>query len=249
MDETASKDTALPPIIDQIIPTLTGVIGESRKPTYRFLKLFDVDVHQFDVKLIDEHSNEDDINDIVSAIEEKGGNWAIVSDCGMPVLADPGAKLIAIARDKGWQVEVFPGPSSIMQTLVLSGFSGQHFMFHGYFPHKEETFKDIIQHITHPIFKGYTHLWIEAPYRNEQRLKTLLELLPSDTMLCIALEISSKNEAVYCYSVSKWKTLEKESFHKRAAVFALKIKSAQPQQSHKNQRPYRLKRPYHQKKK
>ena len=131
----------LPKSVDVAVAKLTGLIAEHEKQGRRFLRRFIFEppktFRDIPIRQLNEHSTDADKRKLIEEIKQ-GGCWGMVSDCGMPCLADPGADLVLMARREGIEVETFSGPSSILFAIVLSGLGGQHFTFHGYLP-KEET--------------------------------------------------------------------------------------------------------------
>ncbi len=196
------------PLISDIVPTLDGLIGESPRPTRAFLKHFGVHKPH---TMLNEHTKDFDF--LLEPILG-GEHWGLISDCGLPSLADPGENLVALARRKGVAIEAIPGPSAIIQTLLLSGLPAERFTFHGYIPHKGRPM---------PTFPpGYTHLFIEAPYRNMQTLERLLSGLKQDTHFCVATDIGAPSQEVIVDKVKRIKKMTL-ALDKRPTVCAFHI--------------------------
>lgn len=197
--------SAFVPLLSDIVPELDGLIGESPRPTRAFLKYFGVHKPH---AMLNEHTT--DLEFLLEPILA-GEHWGLISDCGLPALADPGENLIALARRKGVQIEALPGPSSITQTLLLSGLPAERFTFHGYIPHKGRPM---------PAFMGsYTHLFIEAPYRNMQTLERLLGHLKQDDLFCLATDIGAPTQEIVVDKVKRIKKMDL-ALDKRPTVFA-----------------------------
>lgn len=175
-------------------PAIDALIAESEKEAYGYFKRFGIS--KVPVYLLNEHTERP--QDLLKIIQE---NVGLISDAGLPCLADPGSVLVSAARKKGIDVEALPGPCSMIMALQLSGFSGQAFVFHGYFPREE---KDLIAKIR-SLPKGMTHLFIETPYRTEKLFKMLLTILQSQDLLCMALELMGPAQFVETHSVQEWK--------------------------------------------
>ncbi len=142
------------------------------------------------------------LNQVPDSISEIG----ILSEAGCPGIADPGAKLVAIAHEMGWKVCPIPGPSSIFLGLMGSGFNGQQFLFHGYLPIKQDERTKAIRKLEEDaINKGVTQLFIETPFRNQSLLVDLLNVLKSNTLLCIASNLSSNEELLITKKAIDWK--------------------------------------------
>ncbi len=175
-------------------PKLDALIAESDKGGYQYLKRFGI--AKIPVYLLNEHT--DKPAELLKISEE---NVGLISDAGLPCLADPGSPLVAAARKKGIAVEAIPGPNSLMMALQLSGFSGQAFTFHGYFPREE---KDLIAKLR-SLPKGMAHLFIETPYKTDKLFKMVLTMLQPQDQLCIACELMGPNCAVETRSIQEWK--------------------------------------------
>ncbi len=216
----------LPASVDAAVAKLTALIAENEKEGRRFLRRFafpapktfrDIPIH-----LLNEHSTESDKKELIKGIE-KGGVWGLVSDCGMPCLADPGADLVLMAREKGITVETFAGPSSILFALILSGLGGQHFTFHGYLPKEESELLHELKRIEKLSLKEKsTHLFIETPYRNQRMLEKILSALSDQTWLSIACDLSSPAQFVMTQRIRDWKKNARPEIDKRPSVFVLR---------------------------
>jgi 16S rRNA (cytidine1402-2'-O)-methyltransferase len=210
----------LPNSVDAAVAQIQGLIAESEKEGRRFLRRFAFEGRSFrdiPIFLLNEHSTENDKKAILQQLMQ-GGKWGLISDCGMPCLADPGADLVLMAREKGIPIETFSGPSSVLFALVLSGLGGQHFTFHGYLPKQEDL---LVQELKRIEKIKSTHLFIETPYRNQRLLETILSALDARTWLCIACDLTLPSQFVQTKRLKEWK-LAKPDLNKRPTVFALK---------------------------
>ncbi|MES2122344.1 MAG: SAM-dependent methyltransferase [Chlamydiota bacterium] len=208
------------------VPTIDFLIAENEKEARRFLKRFiypapktfrDIPIH-----LLNEHTTAAQKKELIDLLS-KGGCWGLISDCGMPCLADPGADIVLMARERGIPVKAFSGPSSILLTLILSGLGGQHFTFHGYLPKEENALMAAMKKIERTSKEQQsTHLFIETPYRNQKLLQKLLSVLEPTTYLCIACDLTLPTEQVWTQRVSHWKKQSLPQLDDRPAVFALK---------------------------
>ncbi len=175
-------------------PQIDALIAESDKGGYTFLKRFGLP--KVPIYLLNEHTNKPE--ELLNISQE---NVGLISDAGLPCLADPGAQLVAAARLKGIAVDAIPGPSSIVMALQLSGFSGQTFAFHGYFPRGE---KEIVAK-GRSLPKGMAHIFIETPYRLLKVFKLLQDGLQAKDQLCIALELMGPEQFVETHLMADWK--------------------------------------------
>lgn len=152
--------------------------------------------------------------------QQKGNTIGLLSEAGNPCIADPGTLAVEICHQLGIQVKPMVGPSSILMCLIASGFNGQQFTFHGYLPIDKKEKRNAIKGLERSLNQtGYTQLFMETPYRNEQLLEELINSLHPDTLLCIAADIGEENEFIHTRRISKWKN--HPNLHKRPAVFAI----------------------------
>jgi 16S rRNA (cytidine1402-2'-O)-methyltransferase len=226
LDESGDHRLFLPPAVDQAVARIDGLIAESEKGGRRFLKRFTFPhpktFRDIPIRLLNEHSHEGQITDLLKPMLA-GECWGLVSDCGMPCLADPGSQLVFHARQQGIHLETFSGPSSILFALVLSGLNGQHFTFHGYLPKEGPLLiKKIQQMEQRSSQEGSTHLFIEAPYRNQKLLELLLKILHGKTQLGLAIELTNMRQEVFVKTVEQWKTAPLPQIDRRPTVFLLR---------------------------
>ncbi len=152
----------------------------------------------------------------------KGGrNAAVISEAGMPGIADPGALLVRAAHRIGIRVVPLTGPSSMMLALAASGLNGQRFTFHGYLPRTPQDRKQAIRKIEADALRtGGAELFMETPYRNDVLLGELLQTCASSTLLTIALDITQPGGSVQTRSIGNWSKAT-PTLGKRPAVFIL----------------------------
>ena len=219
---SSSIENIFSPKVKEIVKDLDGLIAESEKGAreYLFHFLTREQITKIPIYLLNEHTQKEEIFHLLSLLI-KGGKWGLVSDCGLPILADPGSELVLLAREKNIQIKAISGPSSIFLSLMLSGLPSQRFFFHGYLPRKEEILKKKIKEIEKlSLIQKATQIFIETPYRVDKLLKILLDVLKDSTYLCLAENISFPSQRVETKKISLWK---KKSFKKgkRPAVFLL----------------------------
>lgn len=135
-----------------------------------------------------------------------GEDVGIISEAGCPGIADPGALLVSIAHEKGFHVKPMVGPSSILLTLIGSGFNGQNFTFNGYLPKDQKErvrrLKDFEQHVRR---NSTTQIFMDTPFRNIHVLEDLLNVLHDDTLLCIASNLTLPTERIETMTIAKWR--------------------------------------------
>ena len=146
----------------------------------------------------------------------------VISEAGCPAVADPGAAVVAMAHKKHLKVVPLTGPSSIILSVMASGFNGQSFAFNGYLPVKnDERAKKLRQLESRAWNEDQTQLFIEAPYRNAKMLETIIRVCKKNTMLCIASGLTCENEFIKTQSVEEWKNFNAETIQKVPAIFLL----------------------------
>ncbi|MCI5053102.1 MAG: 16S rRNA methyltransferase [Simkaniaceae bacterium] len=201
-------DEAFVPALYQLVPKLKGIIAESQKEGRRFLKHFKV---HLPIAVLNEHTKADELNFLLDPIYS-GEHWGLISDAGMPSIADPGENLITLARKRNIEIGLISGPSSILSALLLSGMSAESFTFHGYLP-----INNLKTHLK-GFAKNHTHLFIETPYRNVKTLQTLKELFPKGH-ICLAIEIGG-DERVIIDQLAK--ITDFDALHKKPTVFVFR---------------------------
>ncbi len=210
LDETLPIESFFPISVKEAVCQIQGLIAESEKTARRYLRKFlsHEEMAKMPLALLNEHTQE-----ILSLLQpmKRGEVWGLISDAGLPCLADPGADLVWLAHQMGIDIETFVGPSSIVMALQLSGFSGQQFSFHGYLPKETELLEKKIRALEQQIG---THIWIETPYRSAKMLKFLVEQLKPQVRLCVAASLTLPTQRVISQTVEHWRekslALEKE---------------------------------------
>jgi len=215
----------LPSSVDKAVKTIDGLIAESEKEGRRFLSRFGLEkpVHLIPIALLNKHTGDEDIDFLLEPVCN-GERWGVISDAGMPCIADPGAKLVRRAKHLGLPVQFFVGPSAIMMALVLSGFSGQAFSFHGYLSKENlEVAREIKKMEKQVQQSGATQIWMERPYCNQRHLELILGELQDSTQLCIAWNLTLQGQSVITQSVEQWKKSPLPNLDKKPAVFLLGV--------------------------
>lgn len=216
--------------IDKVIPDYvkatankTGYyLVENIRTARRFLSALNI-AQPIESLQFEELNKNTDIHAIVKLLQPvvEGKNAAIISEAGCPGIADPGALAIRYAHAMNIKVMPLVGPSSILMALMASGFNGQSFVFHGYLPiDKGERAKKIKLMEKDAAKLDQTQLFMETPYRNEKLFRDLLKICQPDTMLCVAKNITGRDESIRSMSVKDWKN-QPINLHKIPAVFLL----------------------------
>lgn len=223
LGEVKHHEPFLPGSVDKAVQTLDGLIAESEQGGRRFLSRFKTKkpAHDTPIALFNEHTPDDHLDFLLAPIL-KGERWGLIADAGLPCVADPGAKLVRRARKIGVVVQSFIGPSSIMMSLMLSGFSGQRFTFNGYLdktPQKRQQQIKQLEKLANG--ENCTQIFIETPYRNQHTLESLIEVLDDSTWLCVAWDLTLPTQGVVSQAVALWKKSPLPNLSKRNAIFLI----------------------------
>ena len=221
-----SSDTrnTIPEGIGSIVSSLDVFIVENLRSARRYLKLLNrnVDIDTLTFYELNEHTSGDVIPSYLEPCLH-GKDTGVISEAGVPAVADPGAAVVRLAHEKGIRVVPLTGPSSILLALMASGLNGQHFTFHGYLPvKKNERIRKIRELEDIAGRTGATQLFIEAPYRNDGLLEDLLATCNPSTLLCIAADLTLESELVLTLPIGQWKK-RIPKLHKRPAIFLMGV--------------------------
>ena len=212
----------LPQSVKNVIEKIDHYIVEHEKNARRFIKSISPDKIQSELKLqeINKFTNPEEILPMLNSCLE-GFDVGVISDAGCPGIADPGAKAVQYAHEKGIKVIPLVGPSSLLLAMMASGFNGQNFAFNGYLPIDKGERKTELKRLE-KISKDFdqSQLFIETPYRNNQMLQSLTENLSSQTRICVACDITLPSEYIKTASVELWKKI-KVDLHKRPTLFII----------------------------
>ena len=217
--ETSPSDT-FPQGNADIIKQTRHFVVENERTARRFLKSIDrnIDINSLTMAELSEHSVNANTAQMLAAANN-GEDVAMVSEAGCPGVADPGADLAAEAHRQGIQVVPLVGPSSLLMGLMASGLNGQNFAFSGYLPIGAELAKALRKMEDRSLKERQTQIFIEAPYRNDKMLQTLLQTLKNETRLCVARDIMGAEELIVTKRVADWKKAKLPELHKPPTVF------------------------------
>lgn len=211
----------IPPVYLKIIHQLNEFVVENEKPARAFLKAIEtpIPLNQITLHPIHKHVESMEILRYLDSCK-KGKNIGLLSDAGLPCVADPGYRIVSLAHSKNIHVHPFHGLSSIMLALMASGFNGQEFRFHGYLPYDKNEKKAKVRNMLNDAQRGETQIFIETPYRNISIINALKEWLPSGTKVCIAVDISLPEEQILQLPIGQFPK-DLDFLHKRPAVFLI----------------------------
>ena len=213
----------MPPYNRDIIRSLRHFIVENVRTARRFLKQVDngIDIDSLTFYELNRHTDRQMIATYLTPMS-KGCDIGIISEAGCPAVADPGADVVAIAQEKGYKVVPLVGPSSILMSLMASGFNGQSFAFVGYLPIDRNERAQRLKALERRAYsEDQTQIFIETPYRNVQLFGEMLRTLQPQTRLCIALSITTEGESIRTMTVSQWKKAAVPDMHKQPCIFLI----------------------------
>ena len=215
-------ENVLPVYNKEVILGIKHFIVEDVRSARRFLKKVDrgIDIDALTFYPLNKHTSPEDISGYLKPLLA-GQSMGVISEAGCPAVADPGADVVAIAQRKNLKVVPLVGPSSIIMSVMGSGFNGQSFAFHGYLPIDKAQRSEKLKQLERRIYNEHqTQLFIETPYRNNQMLEDLCATLHPQTRVCVACDLTLSTEYIKTYSIKEWKHV-KVDLHKRPAIFII----------------------------
>jgi len=219
--ENTAQDT-LPSVIFDTIKHTNIYIVENIRSARRFIKKIYAEKN-IEETIFYAYGKHDSINyeqDLLLHILA-GEDVGLISEAGVPSVADPGSKIVEYAHNFNITVTPLVGPSSILLALMASGMNGQNFAFNGYLPIESKERANKVKQLeklahTHK----QTQIFMETPYRNNQLLEVILKTCRSQSKLCIASNITTDKESILTKTISEWKTI-KIDINKQPSIFLL----------------------------
>ncbi len=206
----------IPSSVTDALKNLNHFLVEDVRTARRFLSSLKIyaSIESLHFSVLNKDTKDVELKEMFAPIFS-GENMGVLSESGCPGVADPGALAVNFAHQKNIQVVPLVGPSSILLALMASGLNGQQFAFHGYLPIDSKEVSQKIKTLEkESAQKNQTQIFIETPYRNNQLLKHMVDSLNPNTRLCIAVDLTGKNEFVKTLAVADWRknipTLVKE---------------------------------------
>lgn len=216
-------DKVLPAYNAGIIREIKHFIVEDVRSARRFLKKVDreIDIDTLSFYPLNKHTSPEDISGYLNPLAE-GHSMGMISEAGCPAVADPGADVVAMAQRRNLKVVPLVGPSSIILSVMASGFNGQSFAFHGYLPIEPNERSKRLKELEGRIYSEHqTQLFIETPYRNHKMLDDILKACRPQTKLCIAANITCEGEYIKTRTVKEWKGTALPDLSKIPCIFLL----------------------------
>jgi 16S rRNA (cytidine1402-2'-O)-methyltransferase len=196
----------IPEKVIDLTRQLRFFIVEDIRSARRFLRLIDKQFPIDDTVFyeLNEHTVESEIEQYLEPVQ-RGSDIGILSEAGLPGIADPGAMIIALAHRKRITVTPLSGPSSIILALISSGLNGQNFTFNGYLPVKPAERSSRLRELEKKAGEGFAQIFMETPYRNQKMMESIVTTCRNDTLLCIAADITLPGESIRTMKISEWK--------------------------------------------
>jgi 16S rRNA (cytidine1402-2'-O)-methyltransferase len=212
----------LPPVTRQVVERTERFIAENPKTARAFLKAvgFPRPLQDIAIETLDEHTPAARLDDLLSPLLE-GHDCALLSEAGCPAVADPGADLVRRAHAADIAVKPLVGPSALLLAIMASGLNGQRFAFHGYLPvERGERARRLGELERESEQRAVAQAFIEAPYRNDAMVESILSTCARDTLLCIAVDLTLAGERVRTRTIAEWQR-DKPQINRRPAVFLI----------------------------
>ena len=227
LGETEALANVLPEQVQRITSQLDYFVAENAKTARAFLKLVGAQ-HPLCKPMQEINIAELNVNTPASALSEllqpllAGQDGGLVSEAGVPAVADPGADLVRLAHQHKIPVRPLVGPSSLLLAVMASGLNGQSFAFNGYLPTDAGQRAARIKELElRSRREKQTQLFIETPYRNAAMLEALVASCAPGTLVCVATDLSLPSETIRTLSAAQWKSAPAPDFHKKPTVFLL----------------------------
>lgn len=221
LGENEPREVIPAPVFD-LLPQLQHFVVEELRTVRRYLSKAGLKgkIAELSLYELNEHTQQKDVERYVQILKE-GNDVGLISEAGLPAVADPGALLVELAHKNDIEVRPFVGPSSLMLALMSSGLNGQCFAFTGYLPVKPDERRAKIRTIEKISAQlRQSQIIIETPYRNDQFFADLLATCSANTRICVAADITLQTQFIKTKSVAEWKK-SPVVIGKRPCVFVL----------------------------
>ncbi len=219
---TVPPETVMPAAVLEHVRALRRFIAEDEKSARAYLKSVGVPVplRELDIRRLDHNTPAARLPQLLAPLLE-GHDTGLLSEAGLPAVADPGAALVRLAHERGVRVVPLPGPSSLLLALAASGLDGQRFAFRGYLPVDERDLAAALKDLERDSRRlGQTQIFIETPYRNDRTLGAMLQALSPATLVCFATDLTLPGETVRTQTVARWRA-QPPALRDRPTVFLL----------------------------
>lgn len=218
---TDAQPDDISPVVKQTLQNLGHFLVENVRTARRFISSLnlDIDISQLEFEVLDKNVTRQEISKVMN--KWKDFPIGIISEAGLPGLADPGNVAISLAHEQDRKVIPLPGASAIQTALICSGFDGQRFTFHGYAPIQDAECVRFLKELESTLIKtGYTQIFMETPYRNMKLIDKAVKNLKNDTLFSISADLFGKNQMIQTLKIRDWES-KKIDIHKIPAVFSI----------------------------
>lgn len=212
----------IPAGVLSMLPSISTYVVEAVRTARRYLSAAGLKGHVQDLEFheLNEHTTPEEVEALMKLFDD-GRDVGLITEAGLPAVADPGAQLVRLCHRHGVEVVPMSGPSSLMLALMASGLNGQSFAFLGYLPAKTEERRQALRSIEkHSSTARQTKIFIETPYRNDSLLADILSVCRADTEVCIAANITMPDAFIRTKTVGEWKK-SVPTIGKRPCVFLI----------------------------
>ena len=228
LGDNAPAEVIPGPVLERL-STIKRYVVEETRTARRYLSAAGLKGHigELEFRELNEHTRPEEVDSLLELFSSPDGmpcDVGLISEAGLPAVADPGALLVEACHRHGIPVVPLVGPSSLMLALMGSGLNGQSFAFRGYLPAKPEERKKAIREVEKDSARiRQTEIFIETPYRNDSMMSDLLATLQPSTRLCVAVNITQPDETILTRTVKEWKS-SPLTIGKRPCVFLILAK-------------------------
>jgi len=215
------RTDTIPQSTISVIHSTNCFIVERLRTARRFISSTHPPYKINDLHLIELDKRDNTVSQEIIDVFKTGRPLGLMSEAGMPAIADPGSEIVGLAHKFGYRVVPCVGPSSIFLALAASGMNGQFFCFHGYLPIKEDKLRMKLKLLEKSVLsKNGSQIFIETPYRNQRLLQTILKLSSKELYLAVCIDITGNNENIRSQSIIEWRK-SKVELPKLPTIFIL----------------------------
>ncbi|NLA15371.1 MAG: SAM-dependent methyltransferase [Bacteroidales bacterium] len=207
-----------------LVRTLKYFVVEELRTARRYLSAMELSPELIELNVLNEHTPYEAYHGLLDPLR-RGYSMGMISEAGLPAVADPGAELVALAHKERYEVVPLVGPSSLMMALMASGLNGQSFVFHGYLPVKAALREKKLRALEKLSAKTQqTQIFIETPYRNHQLFQSLITCCSGETRLTLAINLTLPDAFIRTKTIEEWKLNRpdfEKAYKKKPCVFLI----------------------------
>ena len=217
-----SPEEVIPQSVLSTACSLKSFVVEELRTARRFLSRYGLKGHidELEFTVLNEHTSAEEVEAMGTLFDK--GDVGLITEAGLPAIADPGAVLVALCHRIGIEVVPLVGPSSLMLALMASGLNGQSFAFRGYLPAKTDERRGALKSVEKMSAQlKQSQIFIETPYRNDSLFADMLQGLSPATRICVAADLTLPTQFIRTLPVSGWKKVKDFTIGKRPCVFII----------------------------